>query len=635
MKVERMGGIYSNAFHDGVTHLVCNEVRSKKYDVAVLKEIPIMTSDWVHQVRKSCKFEKSGIKFLFFQVWEKSKHEYIHATDPIFTRYKCPVLQGLCITVSQYGKKDRELLKKSVESHGGSYTPTLDMNTTTIVILNKADGDKYRYAKRWKIPCITSDWVYDSIEKGHCLPTEGYLIGINLSKNLETFILTRFFFKIPDRLEAKVSTPEKNGTVPRLQDVSMCTTICHPNDQSVTKNTVKVDETVNMTKIGGQSFANEKKTNENIFLDLERVKKSGHFLAECKLFLSGFSMAEIDKLRLSIQTAGGVCLSQLTPSVTHMVIRNAVPDHFQIVHDMKLTPYKVNFEWILQSMLMGRPVPEEDFHFSFQLEQKPNTEQVETQYEDDILAQYTDENNAGGDPIVNEDKYENDDTTVVPFFQDKKFYLIGQKSEDEVDMVDYIGEAGGEVVSMEYEGDIDYLITGLTYDPTKKTFKMKPKEILNKLWVEDCLDECRIIKEQLYYHYPITLDPALAPCQGAVVSVTNYTGRERVYITELATALGMVAQDVFAKRDKKGAQKNTHLISSTAEGPKYKAGIDWKMCIVTKDWLVKCLEYKTWVSEKPFLVGAATTFTPDKPNDEDLERPKTPVQFEQEEPIGK
>ena len=66
MKVERMGGIYSNAFHDGVTHLVCNEVRSKKYDVAVLKEIPIMTSDWVHQVRKSCKFEKSGIKFLFF-----------------------------------------------------------------------------------------------------------------------------------------------------------------------------------------------------------------------------------------------------------------------------------------------------------------------------------------------------------------------------------------------------------------------------------------------------------------------------------------------------------------------------------------------------------------------------------------
>ena len=243
---------------------------------------------------------------------------------------------------------------------------------STIVILNKADGDKYKYAKRWKIPCCTSDWVYDSIEKGYCLQTEGYLI---------------------DRLEAKVSTPEKT-IVPNLEDVSMCTTICHPND--VTKNTVKVNETVDVTKI--QSFSSEKKANENIFLDLERVKKAGHFLAECKLFLSGFNMAEIDKLRLSIQTAGGVCLSQLTPSVTHMVIRNAIPEHFQIVHEMKLTPYKVNFEWIVQSMLMGRPVPEEDFHFSFQVEQKPNTEQVETQYEDDILAQYQSEEPVG-DPI--------------------------------------------------------------------------------------------------------------------------------------------------------------------------------------------------------------------------------------------
>ena len=51
-------------------------------------------------------------------------------------------------------------------------------------------------------------------------------------------------------------------------------------------------------------------------------------------------------------------------------------------------------------MLMGRPVPEEDFHFSFQLSEKvPNIEQVETQFEDDILAQYKDENAEFGDPI--------------------------------------------------------------------------------------------------------------------------------------------------------------------------------------------------------------------------------------------
>ena len=154
-------------------------------------------------------------------------------------------------------------------------------------------------------------------------------------------------------------------------------------------------------------------------------------------------------------------------------------------------------------MLMGRPVPEEDFHFSFQLSEKPNVEQVETQFEDDILAQYKDENAEFGDPIVNEDKFENE-TEIEPFFASKKFYLVGQKGEDEVELMEFINEAGGEVVSMEFEGEIDYLITAPIYGQPKKNLKMAPKKILNKLWIEDCFDECKIL-EELYYHYPITL----------------------------------------------------------------------------------------------------------------------------------
>ena len=132
-----MGGIYSNAFHDGVTHLVCQLVKSKKYEVAVAREVSIMTSEWVEKV------------------WEKGKHDPVHATDPQFTRYKCPSLLGLNITVSQLGRKDRDLLKNTIESHGGTYSPTLDMDTTTLVVLLKPEGDKYKYAKKWRIPCIT------------------------------------------------------------------------------------------------------------------------------------------------------------------------------------------------------------------------------------------------------------------------------------------------------------------------------------------------------------------------------------------------------------------------------------------------------------------------------------------------
>ena len=49
-RVEMMGGIYANAFTDQVTHLVARLVRSAKYDVALKKETPIMTEEWVDKV---------------------------------------------------------------------------------------------------------------------------------------------------------------------------------------------------------------------------------------------------------------------------------------------------------------------------------------------------------------------------------------------------------------------------------------------------------------------------------------------------------------------------------------------------------------------------------------------------------
>ena len=74
----------------------------------------------------------------------------------------------------------------------------------------------------------------------------------------------------------------------------------------------------------------------------------------------------------------------------------------------------------------------------------------------------------------------------------------------------------------------------------------------------------------------------------------------------------MVSQEVFAKREKNGAKKNTHLVCKGAEGTKYDAAINWKIPVVSYEWLLKCLEYKTWVSEEPFWVGNASVSTPGK-----------------------
>ena len=71
--IERMAGIYSKSFHDGITHLVTCTVKSQKYEVAVGKETPIMTKEWVEAVWKvSCKDSVAAIdpryRFIYFKI---------------------------------------------------------------------------------------------------------------------------------------------------------------------------------------------------------------------------------------------------------------------------------------------------------------------------------------------------------------------------------------------------------------------------------------------------------------------------------------------------------------------------------------------------------------------------------------
>jgi hypothetical protein len=86
----------------------------------------------------------------------------------------------------------------------------------------------------------------------------------------------------------------------------------------------------------------------------------------------------------------------------------------------------------------------------------------------------------------------------------------------------------------------------------------------------------------------------------------------------------MIAQEIFAKRDKRGAKQSTHLICNSTEGPKYTAAINWKLPVVEVKWLLACLKAKLWVSERPFLVGSATEVTPGKPEPKDLEIAENP-----------
>lgn len=48
--------------------------------------------------------------------------------------------------------------------------------------------------------------------------------------------------------------------------------------------------------------------------------------------------------------------------------------------------------------------------------------------------------------------------------------------------------------------------------------------------------------------------------------------------------------------------KNTHLVCPIPEGNKYNVAVEWKIPVVTAEWLKACAAQSTRVDETPFLV---------------------------------
>ncbi|KAG8222519.1 hypothetical protein J437_LFUL004555, partial [Ladona fulva] len=186
-KIGLMGGIYLNPFNASVTHLIANAVGSQKYKVAAERGIPIMSEDWVNAV------------------WEAGLKENVNASDPQFASYKLPAFKGLLICASQISKAEKQKVMKVITENGGRYSPQLECKETNVLVIGDPSGTKYIFAKKWDIPCVTPQWVFDSASHGYSLPFDGYIPG--------------------EEVEAKCSTPKLGGNPGVLPDFSMCSTI--------------------------------------------------------------------------------------------------------------------------------------------------------------------------------------------------------------------------------------------------------------------------------------------------------------------------------------------------------------------------------------------------------------------------
>ncbi|KAK7027481.1 hypothetical protein SK128_007595 [Halocaridina rubra] len=572
--ITRSSGIYSNNFSDSVTHLVADTVGSPKYMVAVEREVPIMTGEWLTSVWKAvCKDFRRDVS----------------ATDEQFLSYKCPVFKKLVICVSQMPRKAKDALKKKIEENGGIYSASLDMHDTSILIVPTPEGEKYKFAKNWRIMCLTPDWINDSVEIGHALDMKGYEVE-----------------------HTKASTPTDDNLSNVPPDISVVSTIMNETGQGV----IHVNETLQQTVLHDSTLLRRNSMLEEHVaavddIDLAQAMKAGHFLDGCIIFLSGFGEKHTDILRKVFNAGGATRFSQLTPSVSHIIIGKVIEEHMNTISSWTSKPHVVYPSWIVESIRLKMPAEESQFLYTFNVPSVPKPlrcmarrssagDNDVTYVDEDLLHQYVkpaafvkDRKSVGNDETVNMSCLpDSQDTTPYGIFYGKMFTLSGYNQKITEDYTVVIREHSGEVVSLDYKGYVHYSITNLE---GTGPVHAEAAEVVTISYIQDCLnadrgDNIKLLDVQ-YYHLPLRFNMDLKPLIGCTCTISTYTSFERQFIVNLASCLGAHLQESFSK--KRNVEKNihasTHLICSAPSGTKYNASRKWNIPAVTHHWLLDCL----------------------------------------------
>ncbi|KAF0699977.1 Aste57867_9456 [Aphanomyces stellatus] len=137
--VAQLGMRWDDDLHAGVTHLLAIVVGSEKYTAAMAANMKVVKMDWL----KAC-----------------SRQSKVVSTEP----YELGALEGLCICTTGLYVEDREKVQELCETAGAIYHPDLNFGTTTHLLAQHPEGEKYKTAVAYGIPVVTVDWIVACVE---------------------------------------------------------------------------------------------------------------------------------------------------------------------------------------------------------------------------------------------------------------------------------------------------------------------------------------------------------------------------------------------------------------------------------------------------------------------------------------
>uniref|UniRef100_A0A673G8Z2 BRCT domain-containing protein n=1 Tax=Sinocyclocheilus rhinocerous TaxID=307959 RepID=A0A673G8Z2_9TELE len=634
--VQLMGGRVYRDLNVSVTHLVAGEVGSKKYLVAASLGKPILLPSWV----KAC--------------WEKSQDSVFHHSELNTEDYQCPVLKGCTVCVTGLSTVERKEVQRLCGQNGGNYTGQLKMNECTHLIVSEPTGQKYEFARKWNVYCVSLHWLFDSIEKGFCQDESRYAVERGKKRAEEK----------PGRPNTSTPTgPNRKG--PSLLGLSHISNI-----------SMNVNETVLTT--AGISHIETPDPVDSFDITVCRVDD---LLDGCKLYLCGLSGKKLEKLRRMVNSAGGLRFNQPSQELTHIVMGEPDPGVKVFLDKATHRPHIVTVQWLLDSFSRGSLLPEDDyFHPSF-LPPAPAAVDMpaphkaaprasrpsvapppapspgrQARAEEDLLSQYmendqtvvelpqaTNSTSSRQSVLLPEPPPAVKDSTLVEtsvggLFAGKRFILVGFGAESEAQLSELVMENAGKILVGRSRAVAHYAIVPLLGCDVEATVD----EVATDTWLcvlplpshplftpvavregfsplKDCVlsvsTHTLIYTHNLYVYTDIyrcvcvlqVEQKAAAPLIGVVVCVSKKLSKKQSELNAVAASLGA---------DFRWSCDNsvTHYIYQGKVGDnskEYKAVKERGLHIVSQHWLQACADEQKHVSESlyPFTFNPKMSLT--------------------------
>ncbi|XP_037301931.1 DNA topoisomerase 2-binding protein 1-like isoform X2 [Manduca sexta] len=621
IKVHWMGGTYNTVLTDETTHLISDTVLSVKYVRSVEIGIPVMSETWVDAV------------------WEAALRLNVSGASSDFNNYRLPPFANLEVTTSGIPKRDKQMIMKLVNQHGGKFSGAFQSETTDVVVLTKegVGSEKYKAALEYGKVCVLPSWVKDSAEKGVALPVAKYkIVGASTSSPLAEH-------RLPD-MSLNFSR------ITNLRPPSNFVDETRSADVSTTSGKIKLSQ--ESRKANDTSIDKELQIELDSF-DMNDIKKAGPIFDGFCIWLVNLSGRAREVCAAAVSRCGGVRYDAPHARLTHALLASGAggAGGAAAARDLPPSARLLSPLWLLRSVKAGKPLDETPYliHTTTSTPVKCARKQpaeaspmskknlqllrrepldlppptVEVEPEDELVNHYLSQAAVENVPLdrektpervaPNSTTNEHPDITedgedpteeIEQIFRGIKFVVQGLDEEAIIEIGAEVSAAGGALCgagAAAGAAGASHALVPLDFDPEE--LLTAGAEPVTVFWVKDCLSQQELVPIQ-YYHRPVRLASwSAAPLQGVVASLSTYSGIERAFLDELAKLLGATTQLRFCRRNTANALASTHLICPTPVGDKYTGALKWGLPAVKASWLMACAKEGKRVSERGHLVG--------------------------------